>query len=244
MVAVTTGDKIYMIVHPKANGSCDTTVVNLTISVTSAPTSTPTPTLTNTPTATVTPTATATFTPTNTPTSTATSTAITPTPRSNGSGTCWSSGPSWPSYSVPYRIDASIPTSWINSINNAANAWTNVTPSSFSFTNVPNTSYSISLGSVADYYTPAYTWESHIGSTLTDIYVVFNDDRTFDTSDPASASSFNVQNIMMHEFGHWLVLEHVNATCLPSIMFGGVSTGESNKTLDAADENAINWQYP
>ena len=100
------------------------------------------------------------------------------------------------------------------------------------------------MGSVADYDTPAYTWFSYTGSTLTDVYLIFNDDRTFDTSNPASASSFNLQNLAMHEFGHWLELEHVNATCLPAIMFGGISTGEANKTLATADENGINWQYP
>jgi hypothetical protein len=229
-IAVNVNDMLYVLVHPNGNISCDTTGIELVIDTTTS--STPTP--TSTPTAI----------PTQTPTITLTSTPITPTPRSNGIGTCWDSAESWPVYSVQYRIDSSIPSSWVNSINNAANIWSNVTPSPFSFVNSSQTPYQISLGNVDEYYVPAFTQKTYIGTTLTDIYTVFNDDRTFDTTNPAPASSFNVQNTMMHEFGHWLSLEHVNATCLPSIMFGGVFTGEANKTLTSADEDAINWQYP
>ncbi|WKZ36921.1 MAG: hypothetical protein QY332_03155 [Anaerolineales bacterium] len=189
---------------------------------------------------TVTPTA------TRTPTRTATSTAITFTPRSNSSGICWSSGPSWPSYSVPYRIDTSIPTSWISSINNAANTWTNATPSPFSFVNSPQTSYTISLGYIENYGVPAYTGLVYIGATLTDVYTVFNDQRTFDTSNPPAASTFNIQNLMTHEFGHWLLLNDIyDINCSHVTMYGGISTGETNKiSLETADKEAINWQYP
>lgn len=256
MVAVNVNSMLYVIVDPNGDDLCDTTRLNLVINMVNplTPTQTPTPlpkpsrtptsscmfsacTPTRTPTRTVTPTSTATSTPTNT--------FVPGTPHSIGRGTCWASGPSWPGYTVPYRIDASIPTSWINSINSAANTWTNVTPSTFSFVNVSNTSYAVKLGTVSNYGVPAYTSYSYIGTTLTDIYTVFNDQRTFDTSIPPSATSFSVLNVMTHEFGHWLLLEDLNALCLQATMFTGISEGEINKiTLEIPDKNGVNWQYP
>lgn len=222
-----------------------------TVTPTATLTLTPTPTATFTPTATATftPTATATFTPTKTPTSTMTSTPITPTPRSNGSGPCWeAAGYSWPSYDAVYKIDTSIPTSWINSIDSAANAWTNVSPSPFTFVNSPNTpnNNSISLGPVADYGTPAYSGQSFQGSTLLQVITIFNNQRTFDVNIPPADSSFSVQALMTHEFGHWLDLKDVyGSSCFHVTMFAGVGTGEFHQiTLEAEDKSGINWLYP
>ena len=267
MVAVTTGDKIYMIVHPKANGSCDTTVVNLTISVTSAPTSTPTPTLTNTPTATVTPTATATFMPTLTPTSTATATPtvtatntqILPPPNSNASGQCWNAANSWSVYTVTYTIDRNtIPISfgWDSSIHSAAQTWTDVTPSHFEFVYSNNSNNYISYELPNNPINIAETGPvlSDIYVKITESYTVINSNRAYSTwdtnntpseNDPNSngATTNNIQNMMTHEFGHWLRLGHTG--CVSATMYNFSPVGTINMiTLDIADESAINWQYP
>jgi hypothetical protein len=197
----------------------------------------------------VTPTPTLTPTPTSTPTfaPTATSTPITPTPRSNGSGPCWaSSGYSWPIYSIYYKIDASIPPSWINSINNAANAWTNVTPSPLTFIYSQDTSNIISLGYVENYYVPAYVEQTFAGSTLIKTILVFNDQRTFDINIPPAASAFSVQDLATHELGHWVSLDDVyGADCFHVTMFGGSSAGGFERiSLEVEDQNGINWLYP
>ena len=248
-VAVTTGDKIYMIVHPKANISCDTTAVNLTISVTSAPTSTPTPTLTNTPTATVTPTATATFTPTKTPTRTATFIpTVTPTPNRTGIGTCWQSGASWPDYNVNYSIDSSIPASWVDSIEISATTWNNVAPSHFTFTRTTS-GYLIDKVPVANSGWIAITYVTATTTTpIVNISTTFNEIKSLDPNHPPSPTSHSVQNIMTHEFGHWLYLYDITASgCSDVTMWHAVPTtgdGETKKeSLENADENGINYQY-
>ncbi|MFZ5858595.1 MAG: hypothetical protein ACOYZ6_17340 [Chloroflexota bacterium] len=212
---------------------------------TAAPTSTPTATLTPLPTVTPTLTSTATHTPTLTPT--------TPTPRSFGSGVCWKADWSWPYYNVAWRMDTtSVPTSWGTSLYNAAQTWTNVTPSPFSFVTSSQTENTISLGTVAN-YVPAVTTIVYQGATILKTYTVFNNDTSnflFDTSIPPSPNSYSVQEIMTHEFGHWLSLDDVptyddGVNCTAVTMFGGVSPGETNKmTLEAADIEAVNWQYP
>lgn len=239
--AVSVGDMIYLVIHPNGNYYFDSTRVNLAITVTSPPTPT------NTPTETFTPTATSTSTPTFTPTATSTWTPTpTPAPNHGGSGTCWASGASWPDYSTSYTIDSSIPTSWISSVDSAANVWTNVTPSQFVFNNSSGTNNLISLGPVPDPSYIALTSVYASETTITKVVTVFSDTKPFDAGFPPAANIYSVENIMVHEFGHWLYLADMYDTnCAEVTMYGYSSTDETKKiTLETADEDAINWQYP
>ncbi len=206
-----------------------------------------TPTSTATSTATFTPTSTPTLTPTSMATSTAT---VTPTPNRSGSGTCWNSGASWPDYYANYTIDSTtIPaTDWVNSINSAANTWTNVTPSHFVFNNLAGTNNVISEGSLADPDQLALTSVYATSTTpITKVITVFSDTKPFDTGNPPTSGNYSVENVMTHEFGHWLYLvdNYDEPNCGEVTMYGYISTGETKKTsLESADENAINWQYP
>ena len=61
-----------------------------------------------------------------------------------------------------------------------------------------------------------------------------------------STTSFNLQNVMSHEFGHWLFLDDINdVNCTHVTMDYSIAKGELIKiSLETADEEAINWQYP
>lgn len=240
-LAINVGDVIYLEIHPGGNYICDNTRVDLTISVTNPPTPT------NTPTETFTPTATSTNTPTMTPTSTSTPTPTnTPTPNHGGSGTCWASGGSWDTYNVSYTIDASIPAGWINSIDSAANTWTNVTPSPFTFNNSSGTNNLISLGTLGDPGLIALSSVYGTPTSVTKVDTVFNDTLPFDPNIPPAPDAYSVQDVMTHEFGHWLYLDDMkDASCNQVTMYHTVAFGETLKiTLDSADENGINYQYP
>lgn len=214
---------------------------------TPTPTRTPTRTSTFTPTYTPTRTPTRTRTPTPTRTPTRTPTA-TPTPNNNGSGTCWASGASWPTYNVNYTIDStSIPNTWNASINSAANKWTNVTPSHFTFNNSAGTSNIISKGHLNDPTHLALTSVYATPSTITKVVTVFSDTKPFDTASPPASGSYSIKNVMVHEFGHWLyLLDIYDATnCGHVTMYEYIAPGEEKKiTLANEDKNAINWQYP
>ncbi|MBM4056592.1 MAG: matrixin family metalloprotease [Planctomycetes bacterium] len=221
------------------------------ITVTPTSTATSTPTLTPLPifTPTLTPTSTATSTPTFTPVNTATSWPTnTPLgPYQDGSGTCWDSGPSWPIYDVTYEIDSSIPNSWFNSIGNAAVTWTSVLPSPFTF------SYWILFSdNLVKYEVPlddtilAGTAALPITGPYNLAYTKINPLKTWDTNIPPSSDAFSVQNVMTHEFGHWLFLSDISdASCADATMYRYVVKGEIEKiNLSTYDANGINYQYP
>lgn len=252
-VSVNTNDMLYLIIDPNGSDNCDSTRVDLLITVTTPPTSTPTATLTNTPTATFTPTLTLTSTPTITLTST-------PPPNYGGNGICWASNNSWSSYTVTYVIDRNtIPTSfgWDTSINSAAQSWNNVAPSHFEFVYSTNSNNVISYGQTQNQFSiaetslsPLLVWINIVEkSTVLNSALDWDTNNTPDTNNPdsnGSTSTYNVQNAMTHEFGHWLDLSDISDEgCSRVTMWHSGVPGEIKKiTLENADEYAINWQYP
>jgi hypothetical protein len=202
------------------------------------------------PTPTVTPTATATSTPTPNPTHTLTSTGsptALPISRDHGSGTCWQSGPSWSVNNVSYVIDSSIPDSWFTSINAAANTWTDVLPSRFIF------SYGYFSNNVVKYEVPLDDTILAGTAAIPDssgsyemAYTKINPLKSWDTSTPPTGMSFSVQNVMTHEFGHWLYLSDMyDENCSEATMDYSVATGEISKSdLTTYDIDGINYQYP
>ena len=229
-------------------------------------TSTPLPSATVTPTYTVTPSATIFLTPTMTMTPTASLTPFTalptntPPPNSGGSGICWESKSSWAGYTVDYTIDRNtIPTSlgWDSSINSAAQTWNNVTPSHFIFGNTTESNNIIYYEEPSDPFYLAEAGPQHLTSLfyITEKWMRINPNYSWDTnnipdlSNPdsnGSTTTYNVQNVVTHELGHWLQLEDIyDQNCSHVTMHGSAALGEINKiTLDAADQEAINWQYP
>ena len=257
--------------YPNVETPTATPTITLTPTITSTPTITLTPTITQTPTITRTPTRTATITrtptktrtptrtrtptktgtPTKTPTNTSTPTATaTPAPNSHGSGQCWMSGPSWPDYTVYFDIDLegtnAVPAEWVVSIHNSKDTWNNVTPSHFTFIRQIGSGNTVSyeIPSEDEYIagTNASPSTGPYVSAYTKINPLFD---PFDTTIPPSSGAFSIQNLMTHEFGHWLYLHNVGAGCEDATMYGGISRGESYKIdLTLYDIEGINYQYP
>ncbi len=220
-----------------------------TKTVTKLPSKTPTRTLTLTPSRTSTRTATLTRTPSKTPTPTKTRTpTITPTPNNHGSGTCWASGPSWAGYTVYYDIDlTTVPADWVTSIVSAANTWNYVTPSHFTFVRQIGSNNTVRYEIPIDPDAIAVAAPPPLEGFIVFEYIKLNPNKPWDTNnDSPSSTAFNVQNVTTHEFGHWLMLNDIHSTdCAPVTMYYSISRGEIDKiTLDIADENGINWQYP
>jgi hypothetical protein len=199
------------------------------------PTSTRTPTATDTETATLTH-----LPPTPTPT-------ISPTarPNYNGTGFCWSSGASWPGYSVGYSLNVNIPSTWIDAIHMSAIAWTDVTPSLFAFYDSPGSSNTIRIDHIDD-GSVEITGRVEDSTTISMAWTIFNEEYTFDPNNPPSSDKYGVQNVMTHEFGHWLrLIDKYDGVCSVATMYAYVYLGESQKTdLEPPDIEGINWQYP
>ncbi len=164
----------------------------------------------------------------------------------NGSGFCWQSGAAWPSNSVSYKIDPTIPASWTTNINTSATTWTNIGSSSFTLSNNSSSANVISKGSLAN--------PSHIAlasiyaspTTINKVLVVFDQTDSFTTILPASPESHWVTEIMTHEFGHWFNLrDNYSSMCRSVTMYGTFESGESYRaSLTSYDINGAAWQYP
>lgn len=267
-LAVSSNDVIYLAIHPNGDYICDDTRVDLVISVTNPPTPTKTstiaPTSTRTSTPTRTPTRTRTPTPTRTPTRTQTPTRTatpTPPPNSNGSGSCWSSQESWATYTVNYDIITSpIPSKisvadWVTSIEAAAQTWNNVTPSHFTFVLQDGNSNTVRLEKPNDETKLAGSSPAITSGFRTEGYTKINPNMSWDVKNTpvagnpgsnGSTDTYNLQNVMTHEFGHWLWLDDINnSNCGHVTMDWSIDFGQINKIgLANQDKNAINWQYP
>jgi len=220
---------------------------------------------TPTPIATFTPTLTPTLAPTNTPTYTPTATFTnmptnTPLPNYGGSGICWSSSNSWESYTAYYAIDRdTIPESkgWDSSLHGAAQMW-NFAAQHFESIYSETSSNIISYGETNEPNaleetgppSPLFVW-----TRLTERWTVLNSAFDWDTNNEpipenpnsnGSTTTINVQNVMTHEFGHWLDLDDVyEIDCEHVTMWNSGDYGEISKiTLSWSEFNAINWQYP
>lgn len=154
------------------------------------------------------------------------------------------SGFRWSGYPVSVDTgDASIPGSWIAPIANAMSAWNGQT-SPFYF-NVGYAGRRITVSNNGNNGTIAQTVYFYNGSNyLTDSDTVFNSYYTWSTS--GEAGKLDVQNVMTHEFGHWLVLNDLNGGGdTEKTMYGSIGFGETKKrSLDTDDINGINAIYP
>lgn len=207
------------------------------------------------------PTVITTHTPTNTPTLTPTNTFVPGTPHNNGSGICWSSQASWENYTVYYDILTSyIPgnitkADWVTSIESAAQTWNNVAPSGFTFARQIGGGNTIRYEVPINQYDLAASAPPPSSGFITSGYTKINPNYLWDvnnTSIPGnpgnngSTITYNLQNVVTHELGHWLLLIDINdSSCADVTMDYSVGHGELIKIdLHTADENAINWQYP
>lgn len=236
--------------YNSGNGRTYTELLPPTPTPTTTPTFTPTntPTATFTPTRTFTPTATATFTPTNTI-----------MPQIGGTGTCWAGGPVWPSYTinfdiVTYPIPANISSSeWVSAIESAAQTWNDVVPSHFVLNRQIGNINTISYEQTQDvsYLAGTATWSTDLPDPYYDrAYTKINPLKApFDFLNPPAAGAINLQNLMTHEFGHWIYLDDLPSGigCGDSIMSGvdrGNGTATSPVDLSPFDENGLNYKYP
>jgi hypothetical protein len=188
-------------------------------------------------------------------------TPIAGTPQSNGSGPCWNSSNSWGTYTVFYDIIMSpipgniTPTEWLLAIDASAQTWNGGTPSQFTlirqsgnnnFVDFQETSDPTYLAETAgniststDYFTERYT---HINSNY--LWDVNNTPST--PGNNGSTITYNLQNVVTHEFGHWLSLGDLgDPTCSQATMYYSAAHGELIKIdLASVDVDGLNWQYP
>lgn len=219
----------------------------------------PTQTASNTPTTTLTPTVT--NTPTKTLTITPTRTFVPGTPHQNGNGACWLSTISWATYTANYDIlTSNIPgniaeSEWVASVEAAAEMWNNVTPSSFTFNRQIGNGNTVRWEVPDDATNLAAAKGQQLTGFISESWIKINPDYIWDVNNTPNSNtpgnngstiSHNIQDVITHEFGHWLLLKNItDPSCNHVTMYGYFDVGEIFRIdLDIADINALNWQYP
>jgi hypothetical protein len=101
----------------------------------------------------------------------------------------------------------------------------------------------VDLTTLAEPYVPGETTVFKNPDDLSDIVEVdtaLNQDFPFATS--GEPSSYDVQTVAVHEFGHWLEL--LDSGDSSAVMYGHIDVGQVKRSLTTDDINGINSLYP
>ena len=157
---------------------------------------------------------------------------------------CYSTdGAKWPATSAAYKIGTSIPAAWTASIDASAATWSGAGVA-FRLVNdaasVNELSYLDLVGKYGASYSNTYavttTWSSTSTGRISKATIEVNTKWQWSTT--GAANMADVQNILTHEFGHWMRLLDIYspAACGEVTMWGTASLGETKKrTLDQVD---------
>lgn len=161
-----------------------------------------------------------------------------------GPGGCYiTSGAKWPVSYASYKIGASVPATWQAAIDASTTTWNNA-GASFAFRSDSNSANELSYldlvakygSSYANTYAVTTTWSSVSTNEISKATIEINS--SFPWSISGETGQADVQNILTHEFGHWLRLSDIYSpsTCETVTMWGTAALGETSKrTLEQPD---------
>lgn len=83
-------------------------------------------------------------------------------------------------------------------------------------------------------------WYDKNTGEISEVDCVFNDFRTWSTANPTPVTRYDVESIMLHEFGHYLSLDH---EIPPAVMQLLILPGTQLRVLTADDRNGVRAIY-
>jgi hypothetical protein len=161
---------------------------------------------------------------------------------------CYSTdGTKWDNNSATFRIGTTIPAEWAASIAASASTWNNAA-AAFRLANDNGSINEVSYKDLVATYGSSYTdtfavttvWWSN--STGRIVQAVTEVGTKWPWSTSGEANKVDVQNILTHEFGHWMRLLDIYSppTCSEVTMWNSASYGETKKrTLEQADLDGL-----
>lgn len=157
---------------------------------------------------------------------------------------CYSTdGAKWGAASATYKIGAGIPASWNASIDASTSTWNNV-GAAFRLVNDSSSVNELSYKDLVATYGSSYantlavttTWSSTSTGQISKATIEINNSWPWNVTGDAGGP--DVQNVLTHEFGHWMRLLDIYSpsTCSEVTMWGSAASGETKKrTLEQPD---------
>jgi hypothetical protein len=84
------------------------------------------------------------------------------------------------------------------------------------------------------------TWYNPTTGDISECDCVFNESHTWSTAASTPGGQFDVESVMLHEFGHFLMLDHSTP---PAVMQPTIPSGTARRTLTTDDKNGIKAIY-
>jgi hypothetical protein len=151
------------------------------------------------------------------------------------------SGHKWSNGYANYQIDSyTVPYDFETQIYAARSTWNAVNfPFYFDQTTSTNVISYASLGSNSILASTDVKWS---GSSISKCTEVFNSDIGWQWSTSGQPLHYDVQSVALHEFGHWLSLNHSAYTS--AVMYPTLNSGEVKRSLTSDDTAGIQHIYP
>lgn len=166
-----------------------------------------------------------------------------------------------PSATVPFRVNVNThqagledgsSVDFLQAIRNAAMTWSRVSGADFALqyagpTDATNTGYNgtneiiFARKGVGERGAVAQVWYKR-DMTLVEADIWINDDYDWNAAGVLESHELDLESVLLHEFGHWLVLGHLSD--VTTVMYPRLSGGTIKRTLHQADVNGISAIYP
>jgi fibronectin type 3 domain-containing protein len=161
-------------------------------------------------------------------------------------------GAKWATLPATYKIGTTIPVDWTAAIDASTATW-NAAGTSFKFAKDSTSANELSYKDLVAAYGSSYsntfavttTWSSRTTGIISKATIEVN--TKYQWSASGEAGKADVQNIMTHEFGHWMRLLDIYSptSCGEVTMWGSATYGETKKrTLEQPDLDGLFALYP
>ena len=154
----------------------------------------------------------------------------------------WEEGLSWSTPRVTYAIDSTVPRSWWPAIHRAAETWSRAC-ADFALVYDSVSPNRVALEGLSNGLV-AWTEVHHprLETRITGCVTKLNQGQSFSASGVPLSRQYDLETVMLHEFGHWLKLEHkANPGC---VMNGTMVLGRVRRGLTLDDIAGIRAIYP